>query len=166
MACKGQFPSMIRAFVCSIYLSPLPNDWGRAHELHSLWQPFWPVMSTVEDTLNLTRLQELIQPKFMFCGSANFKVKTLFFVPKYIHKYVLFYCMYNYFIYLSTGLFWSSCTGTKQHGHVQCVHSEFLQSVEDSRSQVGVLTWARSAFQKQPWPIGGRLAQHTPTYEI
>lgn len=76
----------------------------------------------------------------MFCGSANFKVKTLFFVPKYIHKYVLFYCMYNYFIYLSTGLFWSSCTGTKQHGHVQCVHSEFLQSVEDSRSQVGVLT--------------------------
>lgn len=45
-----------------------------------------------------------------------------------------------YFVYLSAGLFWCSCTSSKQHGHVQCVHGEFLQSVEDSRSQMRALT--------------------------
>lgn len=90
MAYKAQFPSMIRVFVCSTYLSPLPTvDWGGAHELHSLWQPFWPVMSTVEDTLNLTRLQELIKTisQFMICVSANSKVIMLI-VVCHIHKYV------------------------------------------------------------------------------
>ena len=48
--------------------------------------------------------------------------------------------LHEYLIYLSTGLFWCCCTGSKQHGYVQGVHCEFLQSVKDSRTQVGALT--------------------------
>lgn len=33
------------------------------------------------------------------------------------------------FCHLSTRLFRSRCTGSKQHSHVQGVHGEFLQSV-------------------------------------
>lgn len=65
-------------------------------------------------------------------------------------------------IHLSTGLFWCSCTSSKQHGHIHCVHSELLQSMEYSRSQVGALTGAWSALQEQPGTVRCRLAQHAP----
>ncbi len=74
-----------------------------------------------------------------------------------------FYFASWYLVYLSTSLFRCSCAGSKQHGHVQRVHGEFLQSVEDSRSQVGALTGAWSALQQQPGAVRGRVAQHAST---
>jgi len=67
-------------------------------------------------------------------------------------------------VYLSTRLLRGSRAGSEQHGHVQRVHAELLQSVEDGRRQVGALTRTRPALQQQPGAVRGRPAQHTPTH--
>lgn len=66
-------------------------------------------------------------------------------------------------IHLSTGFFRSTCTGSKKHSHVQSVHSELFQSVQNSRGQVGALTRARSSLQQKPGPVRHRLAECTST---